>query len=89
MDEDENRIARRRRLKNEHQARYRARKPSEARRQVNAESQRISRLTTSPKLLCDKEFTSLEHLFTKSSSFDGFQLVIKYFIKEIIASSGK
>ena len=43
MDEDESPIARRRRMNNELQARCRARQPSEARRQANAESQRIRR----------------------------------------------
>ena len=75
MDDDESPIAKRRRMHNERQARYRARQPSEARRQANAESQRIRRLTISSKMVCDKEFTSVEHLFTKSSSFDGFHLV--------------
>ena len=43
MDEDESPIARRRRMNNELQARYRARQSSEAQRQANAESQRIRR----------------------------------------------
>ena len=34
-------------------------------------------LTISPKLVCDKGIISFEHLFTKPSSFVGFQLVIK------------
>ena len=33
-------------------------------------------LTISPKVVCDKEITSVKHRFTKPSSFDGFQLVI-------------
>ena len=41
IDEDESPIARRRQMNNELQARCRARQPSEARRQANAESQRI------------------------------------------------
>ena len=63
-------------MNNERQARC-ARQPSETRRQANAESQRIRRLTISSKLVSDKEFTSIGHLFTKPSSFDGFQLVKK------------
>ena len=77
MDDDESPIAKRRRMHNERQARYRARQPSEARRQTNAEFQRIRRITISPKLVYDKEFTSVEHLFTKPSSFYGVQLVMK------------
>ena len=77
MDEDKSPIARRWRMNNEHQARYHARKPSEACPQANAESQRIQHLTISPKLACDKEYTSVEHLFTKPSNFDRFRLVIQ------------
>ena len=75
LDEDESPIVRRRRMNNERQSRYRARQLSEARRHTNAESQHIRRLTINPKLVYDKEFTSVEHLFTKPSNFDGFQLV--------------
>ena len=78
MHEDENPIVRRRRINNERQARYRVRHPSEAGRKANAEFQRIRCLTISPNLVCDKEFTSVEHLFTKPSNFDGFQLVYRY-----------
>ena len=43
MDEDKRPIARRGRMNNERQTRYRARQPSDARRQTNAESQPIRR----------------------------------------------
>ena len=39
------------------------------------QSQCIRRLTISPKLAWDKEFTSVEYHFTKPSSIDWFQLV--------------
>ena len=65
---------RRWRTNNKRQVRYRARQPSEVRRQENAEFKQYH-LAISPKLVCDKEFTSVEYLFAKSLSFDGFELV--------------
>ena len=75
MDEDESPIARSRLMNNEHQARYRTRQPSEARRQANAESQRIRRQQDTTEQSEARRQSSVEHLFIKPSRFDGFQLV--------------